>query len=545
MNFKNKDMDVWKSVLEELIFVGILVVISLLVFSPPSLMLAVALNVCALLLLYRLARARQKYQMRKRLNSISAIIHAISEDITMKVSIRKGEDGLERFYTEVESLRATLADKESDRQGMMQVLNTIATNIELEKMLEDIMPQVVEATRSICSAFYLINPVTDMLEIKHSIGFGKNLYAQFDQKLGEGIMGQTANSREIRVLRDIPEDTVYLARTFLGTLKPRNIMVVPIVNQDQMLGMLMLASVYDYTQDHIDNMGLMRYYLGVAVHNGVSYEKNKRLTNELKFQNKLIQDLNADLERKVRDRTTFLNDVIDSIKDYAIYALDTNGIIVAWNAGAENLLEFKATEVIGKHVEVIYKDDPDRMEKMQRRIDAALREGRHSESGWMQKPSGTSCYFEMTLFARYSQMGEVVGFTSVTRDMTAYKKASAELGAEKEFSAKIIESSPCALILLDSDATIKIANAVARELFCIQDTRGFYNYCKNETDIRGRFNTILEKGKPETFVITLRNGNPVEVNCSLVKDSSAMVKMILVQAVNTPDSTENPLHAWS
>ena len=530
MNFDNKDPDIWKSMLQELIFVGILVIISLLVIKP-GLMLAVALNACVLTLMYRFARARQKFRMRQRLNSISAIIRAISEDITMKVSIRKGEDGLEQFYTEVESLRAMLADKESDRQNMMQVLNTIATNIELEKMLEGIMPQVVEATRSICSAFYLVNPVTDKLEIKHSIGFGKNLYAQFDQKLGEGIMGQTANSREIHVLRDIPDDTVYVARTFLGTLKPRNIMTIPIVNQDRMLGMLMLASVYDYTQDHIDNMGLMRYYLGVAVHNGVSYEKNKRLTNELKFQNKLIQDLNADLERKVRDRTTFLNDVIDSIKDYAIYALDTNGVIVAWNSGAENLLEFKASEVIGKHVEVIYKDDPDRMGKMQRRIDEALREGRYSESGWMQKPSSTNCYFEMTLFARYSQMGEVVGFTSVTRDMTAYKKASAELGAEKEFSARIMDLCPCALLLLDSDATIKIANAAARELFCIQETRGFYNYCKNEFDIRGRFNAILERGKSDTFMLTLRNGGFVEVTCTLIRDSSAMVKMILVKHV--------------
>jgi len=528
MNFNNKDPEAWISMLEEFILVGILVVISLLVFSQGWLLVA-ALNACALLLLYRLARARQKYRMRKNLDAISRTIRALSKDITVKIATREDDSHLEPFYAEVESLRAMLADQESDRQSMMQVLNTIATNIELEKMLEHIMPQVVEATRSICSAFYIINPVTDMLEIKHSIGFGKNLYAQFDQKLSEGIMGLTADSHDIRVLRDVPEDTVYVARTFLGTLKPRNIMVVPIVNQDQMLGVLMLASIYDYTQDHIDNMGLMRYYLGVAVHNGMSYEKNKRLTNELKFQNKLIQDLNSDLERKVRDRTTFLNDVIDSIKDYAIYALDTNGIIVAWNAGAENLLEFQATEVMGKHVEVIYKDDPDRMEKVQRRIDVALREGRYSESGWRQKPSGASCFFEMTMFARYSPLGEVVGFTNVTRDMTAYKKSAAELAAEKEFSSRVIESGSHPLVLLDSDAVIKVANASARELFGFHDSRSFYHYCKSEADTRGKLSAVLESGKSETFALILRNGNTVQVNVSLIKDSSALVKTLLVR----------------
>ena len=517
--------------LQESIFVGIMVVISLLAFSP-GWTRVVALNVCALLFLYRLARARQKYRMCKSLEKISSIIRVISEDITAKITIPESDDDLRQFYSEVESLRAMLADQESDRQGMMQMLNTIATNIELEKMLEDIMPQVVEATRSVCSAFYLTNPITDMLEIKHSIGFGKNLYAQFDQKLGEGIMGQTANSREIRVLRDVPHDTVYVARTFLGTLKPRNIMVVPIVNQDKMLGVLMLASIYDYTQDHIDNMGLMRYYLGGALHNGMSYEKNKRLTNELKFQNKLIQDLNADLERKVRDRTTFLNDVIDSIKDCAIYALDINGIIVAWNTGAENLLELKASEVMGKHVEVIYESDPSRMEKVQRRIDLALREGRYSESGWRQKSNGTNCFFEMTLFARYSQMGEVVGFTNVTRDMTAYKKAAAELSAEKEFSARVIETSAHAQMLLDSDATIKVSNTAAHKLVGIQDMRGFYHYCMNESFIRNKFNDILISGKSETLIIAFRNGNSAQINVSLIKDSLAMVKMLLVRVEN-------------
>ncbi|MCL2699819.1 MAG: hypothetical protein FWE68_05850, partial [Defluviitaleaceae bacterium] len=219
MNLNGRDKGTRQIVLQELILTGILVVIVLLIFGTGR-ELTTALVAFALLLLYRLMRLTQRRRLRKQLKAVSETIRAISEDITAKVSVREGE--LEQFYTEVESLRTMLADQEADRQSMMKVLNTIATNIELEKMLEDIIPQINEATRSVCSAFYLVNPVTDMLEIKHSIGFGKNLYAQFDQKISEGIMGQAAGSREIHVLRDVPEDTVYVARTFLGTVKPRN-----------------------------------------------------------------------------------------------------------------------------------------------------------------------------------------------------------------------------------------------------------------------------------------------------------------------------------
>ena len=41
--------------------------------------------------------------------------------------------------------------------------------------------------------------------------------------------------------------------------------------------------------------------------------------------------------------------LIQSIVDYAIYMLDTDGHVTSWNAGAEHIKGFQACEIVGKH----------------------------------------------------------------------------------------------------------------------------------------------------------------------------------------------------
>src|SRR5689334_19604239 len=46
--------------------------------------------------------------------------------------------------------------------------------------------------------------------------------------------------------------------------------------------------------------------------------------------------------------------LVESIKDYAIIALDTEGRITLWNRGAQRLKGYTAEEVIGKNFSLFY-----------------------------------------------------------------------------------------------------------------------------------------------------------------------------------------------
>ena len=46
--------------------------------------------------------------------------------------------------------------------------------------------------------------------------------------------------------------------------------------------------------------------------------------------------------------------LVQSVRDYAIFLLDTNGRVTSWNIGAERIKGYSASEIIGKHFSVFY-----------------------------------------------------------------------------------------------------------------------------------------------------------------------------------------------
>jgi len=215
------------------------------------------------------------------------------------------------------------------------------------------MPKLAELTRSNCCAFYAVNNAS-RLSIKHSIGFGKNIYSEFDLDLGEGFIGHLAMKEEATVVHDVPDDTIYMVRTFLGKIKPRNIMVVPIFHQEQLNGVLVCASINAYSEEDLSLVGMIRYYLGVAVGNGINSEKTKRLTNELAFQNKLIQNQHEEMRKRLRDKELLLYHLVNMIGDEIVYVLDADYRVLYWNKSAKALYGITREEAVGRHIDQIH-----------------------------------------------------------------------------------------------------------------------------------------------------------------------------------------------
>jgi len=46
--------------------------------------------------------------------------------------------------------------------------------------------------------------------------------------------------------------------------------------------------------------------------------------------------------------------LVESVRDYAIYLIDPNGIVVTWNIGAERIKGYKAEEIVGQSFAKFY-----------------------------------------------------------------------------------------------------------------------------------------------------------------------------------------------
>jgi PAS domain S-box-containing protein len=115
--------------------------------------------------------------------------------------------------------------------------------------------------------------------------------------------------------------------------------------------------------------------------------------------------------------------LVDSVLDYAIFALDPTGHVLTWNAGAERLKGYRAQEIIGKSFKKFYPTEVAASGWPERELEYASRDGRFEDEGWRVRKDG-SCFWANVIFtALHGPDGRLVGFAKVTRDLTARRES--------------------------------------------------------------------------------------------------------------------------
>ncbi|MDR1067066.1 MAG: PAS domain S-box protein [Clostridiales bacterium] len=515
---KKNDFIIRLLLLIEFLLIAMLCAVVLRFFPANHTVVCLVFGMSGVFGAYSVMKYGQSRRERRNLTEIILRLDTINMEES-EPAVEVDLPGLRPYFDKVEEIRQRQIRTEKDRERILSIVNSVAVNMEIEDLLESLLPELIDVTASNCGAFYLANNSTNRLEIKKSIGFSKNIYSEFDLVIGEGFVGLSAKSQKIKIIKNLPDETEYVIRSFLGKIKPRSVMTVPIVNQERLVGVFTFASVHDYSEDQLGMVNLIKYYVGAAVGNAITFEKTKRLTNELKFQNRLIQNLNDDLEKKVEERTRFLNDILDSINDCAIYAVDKNGAVLVWNKAAESLFGYSASEIVGKHVSNIYPMDSDDAEGVQRKIEKTSLNGQFTENGWRYKKDGTSFYAEISMFGHYDQNGDITSYTNVTRDITTLKNLESDLWFEKEFSSKLIENSTRGLVLADGDGVIKNINSVAEKVLGEDLVTGqsFYNIFEQAQDMRNSVERMNETGASEMWRAKLKNKSKwIDIQASIL-----------------------------
>ena len=119
--------------------------------------------------------------------------------------------------------------------------------------------------------------------------------------------------------------------------------------------------------------------------------------------------------------------LVEGVKDYAIYMLDTQGRIISWNAGAQWLKGYRAAEILGEHFSRFYTPDDRQQRRPEHALQTAAAEGRFEEECWRLRKSGARFRAHVVLTALRDEHGELRGFAHVTRDITERHTAEEQI----------------------------------------------------------------------------------------------------------------------
>ncbi len=128
--------------------------------------------------------------------------------------------------------------------------------------------------------------------------------------------------------------------------------------------------------------------------------------------------------------------LVQGVRDYAIYMLDPQGNIAAWNPGAERIKGYGADEVIGTNFSRFYGPEDIAAGKPQSALAMAAETGTSAEEGWRLRKDGTRFWASTVLNAIRNEEGELVGFAKITRDETERRTARLALEQAQEALAQ-------------------------------------------------------------------------------------------------------------
>jgi PAS domain S-box-containing protein len=123
-------------------------------------------------------------------------------------------------------------------------------------------------------------------------------------------------------------------------------------------------------------------------------------------------------ERQVLQSSAQFAILVQSIKEYAIFMMDSAGHIISWNSGAESIKGYSRNEIIGQHFSRFYIDVDRKSGLPTKALRQAVVEGKFEGEGWRVRKDGSQFWASVVIHPIYDGSRTLIGFAKVTRDVT-------------------------------------------------------------------------------------------------------------------------------
>jgi CheY-like chemotaxis protein/HAMP domain-containing protein len=149
--------------------------------------------------------------------------------------------------------------------------------------------------------FYMMDSKVDdgRLRMVASYGYRSNRKLPTSFLPGEGLVGQCALEKQRIWLTDVPRDYIVVS-SGLGAAPPTNIVVLPILFEQQIMAVIEIASLDRFTETHLSFLDQLMESIGVVLNTIEANSRTESLLTQSQSLAKELQQTNLQLAEKAR-----------------------------------------------------------------------------------------------------------------------------------------------------------------------------------------------------------------------------------------------------
>jgi signal transduction histidine kinase/CheY-like chemotaxis protein/HAMP domain-containing protein len=247
-----------------------------------------------------------------QLRAIAKVSTAVTQgDLTRSITVEaQGEvaelkDNINQMIANLRETTQINVEQDWLKTNLARMGGMLQGQADLGQVTRLIMSELTPLVTSQQGAFFLVEGEDEPdLRLVASYGYRQREGERDRFPLGDGLVGQAAVEAKPILVEDVPADYVKVA-SGLGEASPRNIIVLPVVFEEQVLGVIELASLQTiseinraFLEQITETIGVVLNTIRANMRTEELLAQSQSLARELQAKNIEIESARAGLEEK-------------------------------------------------------------------------------------------------------------------------------------------------------------------------------------------------------------------------------------------------------
>lgn len=183
-------------------------------------------------------------------------------------------------------------------RGVAEISEILRMHDSTDELGEDVIKFILEKIGAIQGAFYVVNDDDGkpIIEMRASYAYNRKKYLKAKFKMAEGLVGQAAVEKDTVMRTEIPDDYVTLTSGILGDQRPKCVLIVPLITNEEVYGILEFAGFRKFDPSQVKFVQELSLILARTIFNIKVNERTRKLlaesqemSNELKEKQEVLR----------------------------------------------------------------------------------------------------------------------------------------------------------------------------------------------------------------------------------------------------------------